>query len=451
MYMKICMTNISAVDRDPLERSLFHAYQELMDESWILRFLVILFAYSTVGIPAFFVVRYIQKRYRRFDTDECRRSCLTSFLVRFSIGLDRKEYLPVATTGDAQLLSKDSTLTAVSGEQRFLKDCFALGFCFFGIQSSLIVMGFLQERLMTQGYRRISDDSEAGGVVVEEKFGDTQFLMLMNRLFAIVIYGTYIFYNRRRQPAHVSPYYVHSYTSLSNTMSSWCQYEALKYVSFPTQTVCKASKIIPTMIMGRIVRSEHYNIWEFINALALAFGASLFFLSSSHARQSSSAASSDFGMTVSGLVLMAGYLAFDAFTPNWQRSLFDTKPKISKYQMIFGTSVFSAIFCIVSLAEQATLFSSFDFFFSHDGFPRDVFLLSFSGAVSQMFIYTTIERFGPIVLTVIMTIRQMLSIIVSTVYFGHEMTIYGAFGFLIVFGSIFLGNYRKYVRKSAQK
>lgn len=38
-----------------------------------------------------------------------------------------------------------------------------------------------------------------------------------------------------RQPLHVPPLYVHSFASISNTISSWCQYEALKYISFPTQ------------------------------------------------------------------------------------------------------------------------------------------------------------------------------------------------------------------------
>ncbi|KAK0411411.1 hypothetical protein QR680_005641 [Steinernema hermaphroditum] len=379
--------------------SLLRIYKSWMDESWFLRFLIILCAYSTVGLPAYFVIRYVKKRNQSLETDESRRSFFYSFLVRFSIGLDRKSYLPVATDEKSSLSSQQS-VPVVTGRRNLLEDCAALLFCFFGIQSSLIVMGFLQERLMTQGYKKIPSESVPSGII--EKFGDTQFLMLMNRLFSMLIYGSYIFYNRRRQPPHVAPYYVHSYTSLSNTMSSWCQYEALKYVTFPTQTVCKASKIIPTMIMGRIVRNERYSVAECMNALVLAFGASLFFLSSTHSRKSTAELSGDYTMTVSGLILMAGYLAFDAFTPNWQKSLFDTKPKISKYQMIFGTSVFSAILCVVSLAEQATLCSSFDFFLSHEGFQRDVFLLSLSGAVSQMFIYTTIERFGPIVLTILL-------------------------------------------------
>ena len=39
------------------------------------------------------------------------------------------------------------------------------------------------------------------------------------------------------QSVHRTPLYKYSFCSVSNTLSSWCQYEALKFVSFPTQ-VC---------------------------------------------------------------------------------------------------------------------------------------------------------------------------------------------------------------------
>lgn len=42
----------------------------------------------------------------------------------------------------------------------------------------------------------------------------------------------------------------------SNVMSSWFQYEALKYVSFPTQVLAKASKVIPVMLMGKVVQGK---------------------------------------------------------------------------------------------------------------------------------------------------------------------------------------------------
>lgn len=36
-----------------------------------------------------------------------------------------------------------------------------------------------------------------------------------------------------------SPLWEYSFPSVANMLSSWCQYEALKYVSFPTQVTTK--------------------------------------------------------------------------------------------------------------------------------------------------------------------------------------------------------------------
>src|SRR3569623_1287821 len=86
------------------------------------------------------------------------------------------------------------------------------------------------------------------------------------------------------------------------------------------------------MAMGRIVRNQRYSLEEYLEALILAAGACLFFLSSqtpSGPKYSLIERTTHF----SELILMAGYLIFDAFTPNWQKSLFDTRPKISRYQV----------------------------------------------------------------------------------------------------------------------
>ena len=64
-------------------------------------------------------------------------------------------------------------------------------------------------------------------------FKDSQFLVFVNRILAFVVSGIYIL--STRQPRHRSPIYKYSYCSFSNILSAWCQYEALKYVSFPMQ------------------------------------------------------------------------------------------------------------------------------------------------------------------------------------------------------------------------
>lgn len=52
----------------------------------------------------------------------------------------------------------------------------------------------------------------------------------------------------QRQPQHKTPLYKYAFCSLSNIMSSWCQYEALKYVSFPTQVKERLHPIVVIII-----------------------------------------------------------------------------------------------------------------------------------------------------------------------------------------------------------
>lgn len=114
--------------------------------------------------------------------------------------------------------------------------------------------------------------------------------------------------------------------------------------------------------------------------------------------------------------------------------------------MMLGVNGFSAILCLVSLLEQGTLWTSTAFILEHTGIACDVFILSLSGACGQLFIYVTIQQFGPVIFTVIMTVRQMLSILVSTLHFNHAFNVFGALGLLIAFGSIFFNVYAKYLK-----
>ena len=183
---------------------------------------------------------------------------------------------------------------------------------------------------MTQEYDELSEN----GVLQKVKFEDSQFLVFANRILALLVAGVYILI--AGQPHNSAPLYKYSYSSFSNIMSSWCQYEALKFVSFPTQVLCKASKMIPVMIMGKIVSGKSYPYHEYFVAVLLSFGTSLFLLS-----HNSNHNQSDRQTTGVGLFILLGYMVFDSFTSNWQSELFK-KHKMSSVQMMFGINMFSS-------------------------------------------------------------------------------------------------------------
>ncbi|VDK76320.1 unnamed protein product [Litomosoides sigmodontis] len=397
------------------------------NDFWLLRFFFILFSYGTVSIPVALLVFYVRRRAIEDGFEPA--TLLQSFLQRFALG--KPEY-GLMNSGSVKLNS------AVSQKRNLCDNSFHLVLYFSSLQATLISMGYVQERIMTQAYLSTVDNQL-------NKFENTQFLVFMNRVFAIILCSAYLISNWKREPPHVPPFYKHSFTSFSNTLSSWCQYEALKFVSFPTQTVCKASKVLPTMLMGFVVRGERYGCRECSCAIMLAFGASLFLLSNTSKGLGSYAVlSSDRVTTVSGICLMSGYLLFDAFTLNWQKKLFDVRPQVSRYQMMFGVNMFSMVLCFVALVEEGTFLSPFQFLATHEGFGRDIFLLSLSGALGQVVIYMTIERFGPVIFTVMMTLRQILSILLSAVAYGHPLSVWSMFGLSITFAAIFGTLYIRY-------
>ena len=69
-------------------------------------------------------------------------------------------------------------------------------------------------------------------------------------------------------PPHRAAFFKFSYTSLANIVSSWCQYESVRYTSFPVTTLAKSAKAIPVMAMGRLLHGRA-NSWEdYANACA---------------------------------------------------------------------------------------------------------------------------------------------------------------------------------------
>merc|ERR1712224_838974 len=132
---------------------------------------------------------------------------------------------------------------------------------------------------------------------------------------------------------------------------------------------------------------------------------------------------------------LGGYLCFDSFTSQYQQLLYK-RHKMTPYQMMLGVNTFSASFTFISLLINDELFPSMFFMMRHSQCMLHVLLLSMAGATGQMFIFYTIKRFGPLVFTIIMTVRQLTSIILSCIIYSHPVGIKSLLGALVVFSAL---------------
>lgn len=81
--------------------------------------------------------------------------------------------------------------------------------------------------------------------------------------------------------------------------------------------------------------------------------------------------------TLSGIIILVGYMSFDAFTSNWQGELFN-QHKMSSVQMMCGVNLFSCLLTTTSLVQQGTFGVSLQFMFTYPAFFWDGLILSVS-------------------------------------------------------------------------
>ncbi|EKX43439.1 hypothetical protein GUITHDRAFT_110561 [Guillardia theta CCMP2712] len=251
-----------------------------------------------------------------------------------------------------------------------------------GIFVCLISYGYFQELIMT-------------GTWGNDKIGGTQisslFLVMCNRITSMGIAVLAIMIKRDTlMPA--APLTAYCAIAFSNMMATTCQYEALRYVSFPTQTLGKTAKMIPVMIWGTLLSTHRYKLKDYLVAAGVTTGTTLFLLtgpvSAKHSRDSRT--------TAMGAVIMAMYLFFDGFTSTVQERLFKDR-KVSTWNQMLYVGLLSAL----------------------------------------IFILLMIRDFGALLFATVMTTRQFLSILLSCIIFLHPLSGGQWVGTCLVFGSLY--------------
>jgi len=389
---------------------------------WVLSLALNLIGYATIFVPGYYAIQYVRKT----NYLETGPASLLQPLVRLFVK---------GSEGD--LIEAESTHSKVdneAGPKTMYQESMLMLFCALGLLGSYSTWGYLQEKIMTTNY--VDSLGNKG------KFHDSQFLVFVNRILAFAL--ALIVIMMKRQPRHRAPLFKYSYCSFSNIMSSWCQYEALKYVSFPTQVLAKASKIIPVMLMGKVVSKKKYEYYEYVVAVLISVGMIAFLFGNDDGKKASNVT------TFSGLVILIGYMTFDSFTSNWQGELF-SEYKMSSIQMMAGVNLFSCLLTSVSLLQQGVFYTSLIFMSQYSRFLFDCVVLSICSACGQLFIYYTISKFGPVVFVIIMTVRQVFSVIISCIVFHHALAPVAIIGIIIIFCALFLKIYCGYRMKMKRK
>jgi solute carrier family 35 (adenosine 3'-phospho 5'-phosphosulfate transporter), member B2 len=325
-----------------------------------------------------------------------------------------------------------------SSNPEFFKNAIKLSFAFFGLQISYLTWGYMQELIMTSTFQVTSTS-------LDGRFPSAAFCVFSNRFLAVI---TALIAVRIRHGAFFSnnkaPLLSFTPCALSNTMSSWSQYASLRYVSFPVQTVFKSSKIIPVMIMGKLLKGTIYPTSQYIEAALITFGVALFSLLSKESNGKNT--TTEF----IGLLFLLMYVFFDSFTSQWQDKVYNQygKKNVDPYQMMLGVNISAICITTAGLIISGDIPKVYEFLLVNPEVLTYNIITAITSTSGQLCIFYTIKEFGPIVFTIIMTIRQMLSICLSAIIFGHHIKLGATFGASIVFGVLFYQIHNKFKNKN---
>mmetsp|Transcript_13693 Transcript_13693/g.29656 ORF Transcript_13693/g.29656 Transcript_13693/m.29656 type:complete len:396 (-) Transcript_13693:285-1472(-) len=326
--------------------------------------------------------------------------------------------------------------SGLSSNPDFFAQALRFLFCFCGLQMSYLTWGYMQELIMTTTF-------EPTPSAPDGRFPSAAFCVFSNRFLAIIVAIIAVKIRHGAVLANnVAPLMAFAPCALSNTMSSWSQYASLRYVSFPVQTVFKSSKIIPVMIMGKVLKGTGYPTSQYVEAFMITVGVAIFSVFSKSSDK-------DTNTEIIGLLFMCMYICFDCFTSQWQDKVYVKygRANVDPYQMMLGVNSSAIIMTTSGLIVNGDIPKIIEFFKVNPNVLQYNIITAITSASGQLFIYTTIKEFGPIAFTVIMTTRQMLSICISSMLFQHPMSLKALCGAVIVFGVLFYQIRRKYLAR----
>jgi len=291
-----------------------------------------------------------------------------------------------------------------------------------GIIGFLVIYGLLQERIMANPYDG-------------DMFRMSVFLVLCNRVVAIIFAVTMILITGE-PTKNQAPLWRYLAVSVSNVYATTCQYEALKYVTFPVQMLGKSFKMMPVMIWGIVISQKRY-IWkDWLIAAAVTGGVTMFFLTGNVSAEHSN---SDRASTY-GLLLLLAFLILDGFTSTFQEKIF-TEYKTTKFNQMLYINCGACVITTITLLATSTLMPAIDFCFAHPIFIGDAMTLSGAAVAAQWFIYGQVKEFGALVFAATMNVRQLVSIMISYIKFGHSINVWQFLALVIVFSALFFKSF----------
>eukprot|EP00118_Oscarella_pearsei_P005138 m.23188 g.23188 ORF g.23188 m.23188 type:complete len:370 (+) comp28445_c0_seq1:31-1140(+) len=348
------------------------------------------------------------------------------------------------------------TRVARSSAWARMSDRMKLLVCFLGIFFSYLVFGFVQEKITRGSY------GEGDG---KERFTFFLFLVfvqcIINALVAKIVVLSWSCKGDVPTPRHSTPQSMYLTCSLSYVGAMLASNSSLKYVSYPTQVLGKSCKPIPglrhhivlgsastafsscffppslpVMLLGVLFSRKRYPFWKYVVVLLIVSGVAIFLYKDRGHSQDKPTEGLGWGE-----VLLIVSLFLDGLTGVFQNNL--KEYRTGSFHMMLYLNIWSIVVLLPVLVFSGQGVTSLSFLARHPEVLSHLLAFGMLSALGQIFIFQTIENFGPLTCSIITTTRKFFTILCSVVLFGNVLLARQWFGVFLVFLGLCIENFGK--------
>ncbi|KAG5519361.1 hypothetical protein PMAC_001987 [Pneumocystis sp. 'macacae'] len=310
--------------------------------------------------------------------------------------------------------------------------------CISGIYISFLLWGVLQERITTKFYEK-----QKGLFISVIILNVTQSFIATIISFIFTFFSTK--HSKKKKPLSKPLLLKIILVALSSSLASLTSYLSLKHIDYPTHVLGKSCKLIPVMAIHTIFYKTRFAHYKYLIVAIVTSGIVIFTLCDY--QLPSKTKKKHLSNNIWGLFLLSINLLLDGYTNSTQDHIFKVFPHVSGPWMMMSMNIVSTIGMITYLfCFTNELTTTYEFIKKYPLVTRDIIFYGCLGAIGQLFIFHTLEKFGSLILITITLIRKMLTLLISLIWFNHKLTIGQWIGVGLVFYGASLEAYIKHTQ-----
>ncbi|QSL65440.1 hypothetical protein MERGE_002751 [Pneumocystis wakefieldiae] len=309
------------------------------------------------------------------------------------------------------------------------------------IYISFLLWSILQERITTRSYGK-------------EIFNSVIILSIMQSFIAIIVSFIFTYFitkrSRKKLPSLSKSLFLKLVlVALSSSLASPLGYTSLKHINYPTLILGKSCKLLPVMAIHTIFYKTHFTYHKYLIVAIVTSGITIFTLYDSRL---SSKTNKKLSNDTWGLFLLSINLLLDGYTNSTQDQIFKAFPHVTGPWMMLYMNIISTVgTTLYLLCFTNELVTTHEFIKKYPSIIFDILIYGCSGAIGQLFIFHTLEKYGSLILITITLTRKMLTLLLSLIWFNHKLTIGQWIGVALVFYGASLEAYIKHTQLSKKK